>query len=143
VPEPAPEPVVPAPVDPIAPEPTAPEPTAPEPAAVPEPVSPPPEPAPVVTPPELGGVWTGRAAKRPFRLELSAGTTGGQVSGSAVFPSPTSSRSERLSGTVTPDGVVRLEAGDFVFTGRLSGSTLSGTYESGGSGKRLDWSVTR
>ncbi|MCB9675583.1 MAG: protein kinase [Alphaproteobacteria bacterium] len=150
----APAPVAPAPVpdpddavavvEPVQPEPVV----QPEPIVQPEPVQPKPdpvvaEPAPAATPPEIGGIWNGRAAKRPFRLELTEGTTGGQVFGNAVFPSPTASRSEKLSGTVSPDGVVRLTAGEFVFTGRLSGITLSGTYEAGGSGKRLDWSVSR
>jgi len=142
VPEPvAPTPVLPEPVE--VPSPAPPEPTVVLPAPVPvAAVAPPPEPAPVAQPPELGGAWSGKAARRPLRMDISSGTTSGIISGNVVFPGPGGSRSEKLTGTVTPDGVVSLRAAEFVFTGRLNGSTLSGTYQSGG-GKRLDWTVSR
>jgi serine/threonine-protein kinase len=140
-PEPALDPAVePAPA--VEPEPApAPEPE-PEPVAQPDP-EPAPDPEPVAVPPELGGTWKGKAANRPFRLVIEPGTTTGRVQGEAVFPAATASRSETLSGTVNADGVVRLQAAEFTFTGRLTGNRLSGTYVASGSSRYLDWSVTR
>lgn len=144
-PAPAPAPVEPAPTEAVPePAPVQPEPVelpAPEPTVA-EPV-PAPAPAPVVASiPTVGGTWTGRAARLPLELTLVQGE-GGQLTGRAVFTVPPRPREEALSGTVSADGSVRFQAADLQFVGRLSGSTLSGTYRKDGGGKQLDWSVSR
>lgn len=148
VPAPAPEPAV---VEAPAPEPAVVEAPTPEPAVVEAPAPEPavieaPEPAVVEAPastfPEVAGTWKGKASRLPLELRLVQGPDGG-LSGNAVFAVPPRPRDEALRGTLSTGGAVRFRAADLVFTGQISGRTMSGTYEKDGSGKALSWSVSR
>lgn len=147
-PETAPETAVPPAPAPPTPEPAVAAPT-PAPAPAPAPAvavaspAPAPKPAPFDPMTVLGGTWKGKASGRPFELRFT-GSSNGMVTAVAEFPTGTSSRTERLSGTFDrASGRLALSSdGGIRFEGTLSGSALSGTYSSGG-GKALEWSVSR
>jgi hypothetical protein len=125
-------------------------PDTPEPAPTPEPASAPqpdptPEPLPTPTPaptPLRAGTWQGTAGKQRATFELSDGPDG-TVSGAFVTTVGANTRRVSLSGTVTPDGTLRLAGGNLVFEGTVRGDALAGRYMAEGKTKWIDWSVQR
>ncbi len=91
--------------------------------------------------PSVGGVWKGRAARRPFELRLVQ--RGERLTGTAVFVVAPRPREEPVVGTVDATGAVSFRVGDLRFEGKLDDGRLEGSYRREGSGKQLRWSVGR
>ena len=107
----------------------------PAPEAAPEPESP------AV---ELSGLWSGTADQRPLQLRIT--DTDGSIRAEYSFLLGSTQRTIIASGTFDPvTGVFQVtsSAEGLSFQGRLSGSTLSGTYKKGRKGKAFQWSASR
>ncbi|MFT5682024.1 MAG: serine/threonine protein kinase [Myxococcota bacterium] len=140
--EPEPEVVAPEP-EPEEPEPEVvePEPEEPEPEAV---AVIEPEPEPEVLSIDLSGQWSGTADLRPLQLRIT--DNDGSVRAEFSFLIGNTQRTIVANGTFdSASGVFQAtsSAEGLTFLGKLSGSTLSGTYRKGRKGKAFDWRASR
>ncbi len=111
-----------------------------EPVAMVEP-EPEPEPVPTI---DLSGQWTGTADLRPLQLRIT--DSDGSIRAEFSFLLGNTQRTIIASGSFDPaTGILRLTSttDGLIFRGRLSGGTLSGTYQKGQKGKAFDWSASR
>ena len=139
--------------EPEAAEPEAAEPEAAEPVIEEPVVEPPPDPVAMAEPepeePEipdidLSGQWIGAADSRPLQLRIT--DSGGSVRAEFSFLLGTTPRTIIALGTFDPaSGAFRAtsSAEGLTFQGRLSGNTLSGSYQKGKRGKAFSWSASR
>jgi serine/threonine protein kinase len=92
--------------------------------------------------PEVRGVWNGSAAGKPVRLHVVS-QDGARLSGELVFTLGPTQRSHALIGSISADGTLSMSEveGTLLVRARISGRTLTGTYQRGGDGKPQDWSA--
>jgi len=93
-------------------------------------------------PPDLSGTWTGlwsNGTSNGF-LTLTLTQTDNGLDGMFIIQSPPPDKPLHVKGNLIGSAITLRSASGVVFTGTLSGATLSGVYIS--NGKTYSWSVT-
>lgn len=98
-------------------------------------------PTPTEAPPDLSGTWLGTCSGTSnFFCTLTLTRTDNGLDGMFIIQSPPPDRPLHVKGNLIGSTITLRSASGVVFTGTLSGSTLSGVYIS--NGKTFSWSVT-
>ena len=93
---------------------------------------------------DLSGQWSGTADQRPLQLRIT--DSGESIRAEFTFLLGNTQRTVVTTGSFDDaSGVFQVtsSADGMVFTGRLAGNTLTGTYQRGRRGKALSWAASR
>jgi hypothetical protein len=98
-------------------------------------------PTPTEAPPDLSGTWLGTCSgASSFGCTFTLRQTDNGLEGTFIIQSPPPDKPLQVKGNLIGSAIALRSASGVVFTGTLSGATLSGVYIS--NGKTYSWSVT-